>query len=280
MRIAPKFGFTVEQLEPLVAEATKNAPEVFLLSSPHTRELTESEGQKLVRYIRSAGLVRRSVYDAQGERVEDLPFDAKMLRGYVSGDIVWLDLQSRADFLFVKYSFIARLSTSGPRIIFQHANDIGQLPFDPAFPEVVKLYTEAKGLYAWWNYYEAGQGQPGLWFRTQLQKACPFQAWSPDEQVKVLEELTDKGPLFTGLVYARTKARAIAQFYNNDGNLRFAEFLDGSLLRTRSLEEATTHLESTNSSEVWWSYNGVCQQFGHPDMIRALYKTRAKGSTE
>jgi hypothetical protein len=68
----------------------------------------------------------------------------------------------------------------------------------------------------------------------------------------------------------------VVQFYNADDELRFAEFLNGELLRTRSLEEAVKHVESTNSSDVWWCYNGVSQQFGHPDLISVLYQHRMK----
>ncbi|MES2461226.1 MAG: hypothetical protein V4671_11650 [Armatimonadota bacterium] len=103
-----------------------------------------------------------------------------------------------------------------------------------------------------------------------------FNVWSPQEQKSILQKLAVKGEVFKGLVYASKNARAVAQFYDGSDDLRYAEFANGELVRTRSLEEAITHLDQTNSSDIWWCYNGVSQQFGHPKVIQSLYKNVRK----
>ncbi len=274
--IATNLGFDAETFKNYAPKASRQLPASLSLTSPIVRELTSSERKAILQVIRAGGLVQRTVYDASGERIEELPFDTRVIKAYKYLDLFWVMLNSKVDPIITKYAVILRVTPSGGRPIFQHADDISQLPFDAAFPEIVTIYKGSKGLFPWWNYYDDDQGQVGLWFRKQLQKSGSFRVWSPQEQETILSKLVDKGPKFTGLVYASKNARAIAQFYNASGDLRYAEFIDNELVRTRSLEEAITHLEQTNSSDVWWCYNGVSQQFGHPSLIKCLYKTRHK----
>lgn len=278
-KFAVELGFSSETVQEYRVEAAKTAG---LDMTKHRGEnrpalMRTSDAQAVVAELRREGHVQRLIGDSTGERIEDLPYDTEVRKAVVLRDTAWLQLTSESNPLHTKYPVICRLTERGLSVIFEHANDIRGLPFHPAFPEIVSIFMEHKDLGDWWNYYEESQGQAGLWFRSQLASSGDFGVWSPTEAWEVIRKLDQVSPLQKGLVYARSGGRAVAQFYDTRDQLMFVEFLDDEIIAIRDLEAATATIEKTGTRSLWWAYNGVSRQFGHPAVIQALHRSKNVG---
>lgn len=240
--------------------------------------ISAENGKLLIAALRKNGEILRTVYSAGGETVEELPFDTRMKSGVGYKNLFWLELESKANPLHTKYPVILRIVSDQIEVLFDHANGIGTLPFLPAFSDIVAMYNGSKKeMWDVWNYYEKDQGQAGLWFRGELRRPGSFELWSPADMKGVLGKLNEQTKVTRGLVYAKSGRFGVAQYYDDENSLCFAEFYDGELTDVKSLEEAMEALESTSTSSRWWAYNGVCRQFGLDDMIRILYSKRKLG---
>ncbi len=275
--LAKAFGYYDSSFQVVAKQTAKcEVPEVSKFPLPEkTRRLTRQEAKLILAGLKKSDEVYKNFEDNKGHTIHGLPYDTDVFQAWAYKNWYVMDLQSKQFEGVGYYQFLFRTVANRIQMMWNWPEDGDSIVYKPEFRLAQKLIADSK-MNVYWDVDDSKFAKTGLWMRERLKKPSHAWIWTPDEMDAIVQKLDRLSNDKKMLLYAKSGKWAVAQFYDDNNVLRVIEFLDGKILHDYNLDQAIDSAAHLKDDDLWYSYEGVARQGGHPFIMEALYKNANK----
>jgi len=247
-------------------------PEVAKFPIPEKpRKLTKQEAKLVLQGLKKSDEVYKSFTDENNKSIHGLPDDTTVREAWAYKNWYAMDLRSKKYEGVGYYQFLFRTNGNHIHLLWNWPEDGQFLVFKPEF-DLANTLVEKSRMNIYWDVDTTKFGQAGLWMRERLKRPPHASAWTPDEMDTVIKQLDRLSNDKKMLIYAKSGRAGVAQFYDDNNVLRVVEFKGGVITKDCNLEQAEDRALHLTDDDLWYCYEGVARQGGHPFIIESLYR--------
>ena len=275
--LAKAFGYYVPAFRAAAAKAaTHEVPETSKFPTPeNTRRLTRQEAKLILATLKKSGEVDKDFENEKGDKIHGLPNDTDIFQAWGYKNWYVMDLQSKQFESVGYYEYLFRTVGNRIQMMWSWPQDGNSITFKPDFRLAQKLVADSN-MSIYWDQDNMRLARAGLWMRERLKKPAHAWVWTANEVAGIVRKLDRFSTEKKMLLYAKSGKYAVAQFYDDKNVLRVVEFIDGKVWHDYTLDDAVDRALHLTEDDLWYSYEGVARQGGHPFIIEALYKNANK----